>query len=186
MTRFRTHIKMIAVLLLAAMAAVFLPSCGEAEDEMVFLVYYVNSAQDDIIYKSCRVDQYEQMSPEELTDYLLVRMFDTDLTQEQLFSAKPKGVELNSYKINGGSEQTTGANVSISDSLFPQNNYSTEEIVFGEELPICRIVELNKECSRLSQAVDEIVAYGKSVVEYLRGFSPIWRDLMAGKKAFIL
>lgn len=102
MTRFRTHIKMIAVLLLAAMAAVFLPSCGEAEDEMVFLVYYVNSAQDDIIYKSCRVDQYEQMSPEELTDYLLVRMFDTDLAQEQLFSAKPKGVELNSYKINGG------------------------------------------------------------------------------------
>ena len=52
MTRFRTHIKMIAVLLLAAMAAVFLPSCGEAEDEMVFLVYYVNSAQDEIIYKS--------------------------------------------------------------------------------------------------------------------------------------
>jgi len=26
----------------------------------------------------------------------------------------------------------------------------------------------------------------KEVVEYLRGFSPIWRDLMSGKKEFIL
>ena len=26
----------------------------------------------------------------------------------------------------------------------------------------------------------------KEVVEYLRSFSPIWRDLMSGKKAFIL
>ena len=34
--------------------------------------------------------------------------------------------------------------------------------------------------------VDEIIQSVKEVVEYLRGFSPIWRDLMAGKKAFIL
>ena len=44
-----------------------------------------------------------------------------------------------SYTINGGDSQTTGPNVSISDALFPQNNYSTEEIVFGDELPICKI-----------------------------------------------
>ena len=31
-----------------------------------------------------------------------------------------------------------------------------------------------------------IVRSVKEVVEYLRGFSPIWRDLMAGKKEFIL
>jgi len=31
-----------------------------------------------------------------------------------------------------------------------------------------------------------IIQAVKEVVEYLRGFSPIWRDLMAGKKAFIL
>ena len=34
--------------------------------------------------------------------------------------------------------------------------------------------------------IDEIIASVKDVVEYLRGFSPIWRDLMAGKKEFIL
>ena len=34
--------------------------------------------------------------------------------------------------------------------------------------------------------VDEIIASVKDVVSYLRGFSPIWRDLMAGKKEFIL
>jgi cysteine desulfurase len=31
-----------------------------------------------------------------------------------------------------------------------------------------------------------IVASVKEVVEYLRGFSPIWRDLVSGKKEFIL
>ena len=34
--------------------------------------------------------------------------------------------------------------------------------------------------------VDEIISKVNEVVEYLRGFSPIWRDLVAGKKAFIL
>ena len=34
--------------------------------------------------------------------------------------------------------------------------------------------------------VDYMIQSVKEVVEYLRGFSPIWRDLMAGKKEFIL
>ena len=34
--------------------------------------------------------------------------------------------------------------------------------------------------------VDYMINAVKEVVEYLRGFSPIWRDLMAGKKEFIL
>ena len=34
--------------------------------------------------------------------------------------------------------------------------------------------------------VDTIVQNVKEVVAYLRGFSPIWRDLMNGKKPFIL
>ena len=34
--------------------------------------------------------------------------------------------------------------------------------------------------------VDYIIRSVKEVVEYLRGFSPIWRDLMEGKKEFIL
>ena len=36
------------------------------------------------------------------------------------------------------------------------------------------------------EEADYIIRSVKEVVEYLRGFSPIWRDLMAGKKAFIL
>jgi len=36
------------------------------------------------------------------------------------------------------------------------------------------------------EQVDEIIQSVKEVVEYLRSFSPIWRDLMAGKKPFIL
>ncbi|MBR5178487.1 MAG: IscS subfamily cysteine desulfurase [Lachnospiraceae bacterium] len=36
------------------------------------------------------------------------------------------------------------------------------------------------------EEVDYIVKSVKEVVEYLRGFSPIWRDLVAGKKQFIL
>ena len=36
------------------------------------------------------------------------------------------------------------------------------------------------------EEVDDIIRTVKEVVEYLRGFSPIWRDLMSGKKEFIL
>ena len=36
------------------------------------------------------------------------------------------------------------------------------------------------------EEVDYIIKSVKEVVEYLRSFSPIWRDLMAGKKQFIL
>ncbi len=36
------------------------------------------------------------------------------------------------------------------------------------------------------EEVDYIIRSVTEVVEYLRGFSPIWRDLMAGKKKFIL
>ena len=36
------------------------------------------------------------------------------------------------------------------------------------------------------EEVDYLIASVKEVVEYLRSFSPIWRDLMAGKKEFIL
>lgn len=36
------------------------------------------------------------------------------------------------------------------------------------------------------EEVDYIIESVKDVVAYLRGFSPIWRDQMAGKKAFIL
>ena len=34
--------------------------------------------------------------------------------------------------------------------------------------------------------VDEIIAAVKDVVAYLRSFSPVWRDLCAGKRPFIL
>ena len=36
------------------------------------------------------------------------------------------------------------------------------------------------------EEIEEIIKSVKEVVEYLRGFSPIWRDLMSGKKEFIL
>ena len=36
------------------------------------------------------------------------------------------------------------------------------------------------------EEVEYIIKSVKEVVEYLRSFSPIWRDLMAGRKAFIL
>ena len=37
-----------------------------------------------------------------------------------------------------------------------------------------------------AEEIDYLIRNVKEVVEYLRGFSPIWRDLMAGKKQFIL
>ena len=37
-----------------------------------------------------------------------------------------------------------------------------------------------------AEEVDYLIRNVREVVEYLRGFSPIWRDLMSGKKPFIL
>ena len=37
-----------------------------------------------------------------------------------------------------------------------------------------------------AEEIDYLIQNVKEVVDYLRGFSPIWRDLMAGKKQFIL
>jgi cysteine desulfurase len=36
------------------------------------------------------------------------------------------------------------------------------------------------------EEIDYIIQSVKEVVEYLRSFSPVWRDLMAGKSPFIL
>ncbi len=36
------------------------------------------------------------------------------------------------------------------------------------------------------EEVDYLIRSVKEVVEYLRSFSPVWRDLMAGKTPFIL
>ena len=43
---------------------------------------------------------------------------------------------------------------------------------------------INEEIS--DDDIETIIKSVKEVVEYLRGFSPIWRDLVAGKKQFIL
>lgn len=98
----RKFISIIIALVITASAAVLLSACGMDDTASSFLVYYVNSMRDDIIPKECRIDSMEELTPEELTDYLLVRMFDTDLSQEQLYSAKLPGVEINEYKINDG------------------------------------------------------------------------------------
>jgi cysteine desulfurase len=36
------------------------------------------------------------------------------------------------------------------------------------------------------EEIDYIIRSVRSVVEHLRSFSPVWRDLTAGKKPFIL
>ena len=43
---------------------------------------------------------------------------------------------------------------------------------------------INEETS--DEDIEYIIKSVKEVVEYLRSFSPIWRDLVAGKKEFIL
>ena len=60
-------------------------------------------------------------------------------------------------------------------------------------LAIGRVHEVAHGSLRLSigkeityQEADYIIASVKEVVEYLRGFSPVWRDLVTGKSSFIL
>lgn len=47
-------------------------------------------------------------------------------------------------------------------------------------------LRLSLDAEMTEEEIDYIIQATKEVVEYLRGFSPIWRDLMQGKKEFIL
>ena len=80
---------------------VSLSACTSDTSDDSFMVYYVNSAGDDIIYRETQINGSSEMSPEEVTEQLLARMFEADLTDEQYFSAKPEDVEINDFYING-------------------------------------------------------------------------------------
>ena len=45
-------------------------------------------------------------------------------------------------------------------------------------------LSINEEIT--DEEVEKIITSVKEVVEYLRSFSPVWRDLKEGKKEFIL
>lgn len=47
-------------------------------------------------------------------------------------------------------------------------------------------LRLSMDAATTDEEVEYLIQSVKEVVEYLRGFSPIWRDLMNGKKEFIL
>ena len=65
----------------------------------------------------------------------------------------------------------------------------TESEAFTEALAVSdeQLLEKYDSAEEITdEEVDYIIESVKEVVAYLRGFSPIWRDLMAGKKEFIL
>ena len=47
-------------------------------------------------------------------------------------------------------------------------------------------LRLTLDCNSTQADVDAIIAAVKDVVEQLRAMSPVWRDLMAGKRAFVI
>ena len=49
-----------------------------------------------------------------------------------------------------------------------------------------RTIQRKARALGLTKDADYIVSSVKEIVEYLRGFSPVWRDLVSGKGDFIL
>ena len=90
------------VLAVTLAAIVLLTSCTSNEtEEGGFLVYYVNPARDDIIYRSVKVADEDTIPPKELIRFLLDQMFNnTDLDQEHYLSAKKDGIEINDFILN--------------------------------------------------------------------------------------
>lgn len=93
--------KLILVLLVAALTAGMLTSCGlsnqqgqQSKEEDGLMVYYLNAAMDDIVYRRVKVQDREHVEALQMVDFLLMQMFETDFSQEQLFSAKPDGIEI--------------------------------------------------------------------------------------------
>ncbi len=97
--KMRKLAKSIVMLLLAALCAGMLSSCastggGQADDEEGLMVYYLNAAKDDIVYRRVKVQEDVKVETLQMVDFLLMQMFETDLSQEQIYSAKPNGIEI--------------------------------------------------------------------------------------------
>ena len=100
--------KRILILLLAALMTGMLSSCtlpfglgsNEEDDEEGLMVYYLNAAMDDIVYRRVKVQDDVNVDPLQMVDFLLMQMFETDLSQDQLFSAMPKGIGIENRIIS--------------------------------------------------------------------------------------
>lgn len=97
--KMRKLAKSIVMLLLAALCAGMLSSCastggGQADAEEGLMVYYLNAAKDDIVYRRVKVQEDVKVETLQMVDFLLMQMFETDLSQEQIYSAKPNGIEI--------------------------------------------------------------------------------------------
>jgi len=101
MRHVRKLTELIVVLLLAALTAGTLSSCTfpfggdkKTDDEEGLMVYYLNATMNDIEYRRVKLQEDVHVDSLQMVDFLLTQMFETDYSQEQLFSAKPEGVEI--------------------------------------------------------------------------------------------
>ncbi len=135
----RDHIRKAVRVLLTALAAVLLmgmlSSCAQndGEDQEGYLVYYVNAARDDIIYRPVKVNEDGSIPTLELISFLLDQMFhNTDLTQEHFFSAKPDKVEINNYNL-------TDTTLTFDFNEEYRNQTNVEEILLRASLVLTMI-----------------------------------------------
>lgn len=98
--RNRRFIRLIILMLAVVLVVMTFSSCADNSESVQYLIYYVNSARDDIEYKTVQVENAMTMNSEELTQALITRMFDTDMSEEGFYSAKPQNVTLNEYTIS--------------------------------------------------------------------------------------
>ena len=86
----------VSILCLTIMTAAMLSLSGCGPDRVgeTFLVYYVNDARDDIVYREWEIENSESMSCTERTEALLQLLFEEDLEEQHLHSAKPEDVQI--------------------------------------------------------------------------------------------
>ena len=135
----RNHFRKAVRVLLTGFVAVLLmgmlSSCAQdgEEEREGYLVYYVNAARDDIIYRSVKVNEDGAVPTLELISFLLDQMFhNTDLTQEHFFSAKPDKVEINNYNL-------TDTTLTFDFNEEYRNQTNVEEILLRASLVLTMI-----------------------------------------------
>lgn len=101
MSAFRKLISFIMIIITIAVPAFMLVSCTEEEESGTFLVYYTNSETeaDDIIYHAWKIENSFDMETTDLAQELFRKMFETDMSVENLYSAKPDEVNINEFFI---------------------------------------------------------------------------------------
>ncbi|MCF0141893.1 MAG: GerMN domain-containing protein [Parasporobacterium sp.] len=136
MKKFKLIKRILAVTLCVIFAAELI-SCAPADPEgKQYLVYYSNKNADYIEFKKYLMPKSDTKDVYSTAKALMDQMFNTDLREEQLYSAKPDAVEINDFVVSEDGILTVDFNSEYKHMTLVQ------EIILRAAL-VCTVIQID-------------------------------------------